>query len=118
MIDTLFMGVLGLILHFVFFGGSDFGLAIGSEGFSFQSNNNWIEQLLFLSITVFMWIKFLGTPGKLLLSCHVVDANTKQQIGVGQALVRYFGYFVSLIPLGLGFFGYYGINESKAFMTS
>ncbi len=46
----------------------------------------------------------MGTPGKLLLGCHVVDAETQQPLTLVQALVRYLGYFVSLIPLGLGFF--------------
>ncbi len=103
-IDTVILGILAAILHYLIFGNSGLEIVIGPEGFNIQSNSGWIEQLLFLVITVFMWIKFLGTPGKLLLGCHVVDAESKQALQLGQAILRYVGYFVSLLPLGLGFF--------------
>ena len=57
-----------------------------------------------IGITLFMWVKFLGTPGKLILGCHVVDAKTHQHIKPLQAVIRYISYFVSVIPLCLGFF--------------
>jgi len=104
MIDTVVFGLLAVVLHFILFGNSGLGIIIGSNGFNVQSNSGWAEQLLFISVTVFMWIKFLGTPGKLLLSCHVVDVNTKQPLGLGQAILRYVAYFVSLLPFCLGFF--------------
>lgn len=62
-----------------------------------------VNQILPAVLTVLLWIKLKGTPGKLLLSCVVVDANTHMRINFAQALIRYFGYIVSMIPLGLGF---------------
>lgn len=59
--------------------------------------------LLTLAITVFFWVRFVGTPGKLLLHCQVVDAHTLAPLTVTQSVVRYIGYIVSLLPLGLGF---------------
>lgn len=59
--------------------------------------------LLTLALTVFFWVRFVGTPGKLLLRCHVVDAQSLAPLTVTQSLVRYIGYIVSLLPLGLGF---------------
>ena len=62
-----------------------------------------LENLLPATITLFFWIKFLGTPGKLLCGCQVVDANSGGPLRAGQALLRYLGYFISTLPLGLGF---------------
>ncbi|HFE31777.1 MAG TPA: RDD family protein, partial [Gammaproteobacteria bacterium] len=55
-------------------------------------------------LTVWLWLKFLGTPGKLLLNCQVVDAQSFKPLSIKQAVLRYFAYIVSLLPLGLGFF--------------
>jgi uncharacterized RDD family membrane protein YckC len=38
-----------------------------------------------------------------MLDCYVVDGKSFQALTIGQALLRYFGYLVSLLPLGLGF---------------
>lgn len=56
-----------------------------------------------LSLTIFLWVRYLGTPGKLLLGCQVVDVNTGERITVKQAMIRYLGYFVSILTLGIGF---------------
>jgi uncharacterized RDD family membrane protein YckC len=56
-----------------------------------------------LVLTVFFWTRLGGTPGKLLFGCVVVDARTGNKITVRKALIRYLGYFVSALPLGLGF---------------
>jgi len=100
-IDTLFVLVLTTILQLLIF---DNGTKFGPNEFRLEMNRFWIEQLFFALLFVFLWIKFLGTPGKLLMSCHVVDAITKQPLGIGQALLRYVAYYVSIIPFGLGFF--------------
>lgn len=63
-----------------------------------------VDNVLPPIITVFLWVKLLGTPGKLLLGCQVVDQSTFQPLSVKQAIIRYLSYFVSLLPLGLGFF--------------
>jgi uncharacterized RDD family membrane protein YckC len=55
-----------------------------------------------VAIVVF-WVALLGTPGKLLLGCHVVDATSGQALSVRQAVVRNLAYIISLIPFGLGF---------------
>lgn len=54
-------------------------------------------------LTVACWVYFRGTPGKLALGLRVVDARTGKGITPGQAVVRYLGYFLSALPLGLGF---------------
>ncbi len=54
-------------------------------------------------LTVWFWVKYLGTPGKMLLKLQVVDANTGQALSTPQAIGRYLGYYISLIPFMLGF---------------
>lgn len=103
-IDIIVLGIVAAVLHFLLFGNSELGIRLTPDGFSVQSNRGWIEQLFFLSITVIMWMKFLGTPGKLLLGCHVVDAITHKPLKLGQAILRYVAYFISILPLCLGFF--------------
>jgi uncharacterized RDD family membrane protein YckC len=63
-----------------------------------------LENLLPALITVALWALAGATPGKFLLECRVVDARTGRRPGWLRASVRYLGYFVSLLPLGLGFF--------------
>ena len=53
--------------------------------------------------TLWFWRRFLGTPGKMVLRLRVVDARTGDPLPVGQCVLRYIGYFVSALPLCLGF---------------
>ena len=48
------------------------------------------------------WLYKQATPGKMVLSLRVVDAETGNTMSVGQSIGRYLGYFVSIIPLCLG----------------
>jgi uncharacterized RDD family membrane protein YckC len=52
---------------------------------------------------VAFWVHKSATPGKLAMSARVVDADTGSPLSVQQSVIRYVGYFVSLIPLGVGF---------------
>jgi uncharacterized RDD family membrane protein YckC len=61
---------------------------------------------------VSFWLLRRGTPGKLWLGLEVVDASTLGRLGVGQSVGRYLGYFVSLIPFGLGLL-WVGLDPKK-----
>lgn len=50
------------------------------------------------------WYYFAATPGKMLVNASIVDADTLGKASNKQLLIRYLGYFVSSLPLGLGFF--------------
>jgi uncharacterized RDD family membrane protein YckC len=56
-----------------------------------------------LAITVGFWVNFLGTPGKLLLGCQVVDADSFDVMTLKQAAIRFVSYLASMLPLMLGF---------------
>ena len=51
-----------------------------------------------------LWAWICATPGKLVLRMAVVDAKTGQRASLLQYIIRYFAYFVSALPLFLGFF--------------
>jgi uncharacterized RDD family membrane protein YckC len=53
--------------------------------------------------TILFWRYKQATPGKMVISAKVVDAETGNAMTVGQSIGRYLAYFVSLIPFGLGY---------------
>lgn len=63
----------------------------------------FLQQLIILCITVFFWVRFAGTPGKRIMKIMVVDASTLKPLSVMQSIVRYLGYFISMMPMGMGF---------------
>ncbi len=62
-----------------------------------------LDALFLGTIFVLFWIFKSATPGKMLLRCSIVDAKTYGKANTMQNIIRYIGYFVSLIPFGLGF---------------
>lgn len=70
------------------------------------------EYAILLVLYVFFWVKYLGTPGKLVLGLQVVDARNFGPLSLKQSLVRYLGYFVSSLVGCLGFI-WVGIDARK-----
>lgn len=62
--------------------------------------------------TIWFWLRYLGTPGKMALKLKIVDAKTGKKMTTGQAIGRYFAYLVSIIPFCLGFI-WIGIDSKK-----
>lgn len=61
---------------------------------------------------VAFWIARQATPGKMLISARIVDARTGAKPGLGQAIARYIGYFISTLPFCLGFL-WVGLDPRK-----
>jgi uncharacterized RDD family membrane protein YckC len=61
------------------------------------------QGLLFMLVTVVLWHKSGQTPGKKFARIRVVDAITLKRASYGKLIIRFIGYFLSLITLG-GFF--------------
>ncbi|HUF22306.1 MAG TPA: RDD family protein [Burkholderiales bacterium] len=60
---------------------------------------------LFPAIAVLaFWSAKQATPGKMLYRARIVDANHGGKPSTLQYIVRYLGYFVSVLPLCLGLF--------------
>lgn len=61
------------------------------------------QNLVTAVLVVSFWMLFAATPGKMLFRAHIVDARTLRRASQGQLVIRYLGYFVSMLPLMLGF---------------
>jgi uncharacterized RDD family membrane protein YckC len=48
---------------------------------------------------------FSASPGKLLLSLQILDLETQETLNTLQCVIRYFGYLLLLISLGIGLSG-------------
>ena len=59
--------------------------------------------LLVIGYYTFFWTLLGFTPGKALLGLKVVRKNG-EKISFGRSLIRFFSYWISIIPFGLGFF--------------
>lgn len=64
-----------------------------------------------IAIIIF-WTYKSATPGKMVLKLKIVDAKTGDQPSTGQLIGRYFGYYISTIPLLLGII-WVGIDKRK-----
>jgi uncharacterized RDD family membrane protein YckC len=61
---------------------------------------NWV--LPAVAVLLF-WIYRQATPGKMAIGARIVDARTGARPGNGQLVGRYFAYYVSILPLMIGF---------------
>jgi uncharacterized RDD family membrane protein YckC len=61
---------------------------------------NWV--LPAVAVIVF-WLARQATPGKMVFGARIVDAESGAAPTTGQSIGRYFAYYVSMLPLFLGF---------------
>jgi uncharacterized RDD family membrane protein YckC len=54
-------------------------------------------------IVLLFWAERQATPGKLVLGLRIVDAETGDTPTMGRLTLRYVGYLISALPLGLGY---------------
>jgi uncharacterized RDD family membrane protein YckC len=52
---------------------------------------------------ILFWLYKRAAPGKMVVSAQVVDARTGKTLTVGQAIGRCLAYWISMLPLFLGF---------------
>jgi uncharacterized RDD family membrane protein YckC len=101
-IDNIVLGIaIGLISGGVVI--AMFGLGGATDSMSALIVNYTTSTVLTGIAVVLFWKFKQGSPGKLMLSMKIVDAETHGELSWGQCIGRYFAYFVSAIPLGLGF---------------
>ena len=81
-------------------------LAFGAEYFSLDPmRRSWdlvIALVVGVAILIF-WRRYGATPGKLAVALKIVDAETGKPPGTTRLMVRLLCYFVSALPLYLGF---------------
>lgn len=62
---------------------------------------SWIFPLV---AVIAFWVYRQATPGKMAISAKIVDAKSGDKPSIQQYLIRYVGYIIATIPLGLGIF--------------
>ena len=85
----------------------------------------WASEALFLGVwdllfnyilpaivVIVFWVYKSATPGKILLDISIVDAETGGKPSNGQLNGRYFAYYISVLPLMLGFI-WVGFDKRK-----
>ncbi|MDQ2868486.1 MAG: RDD family protein [Verrucomicrobiota bacterium] len=110
-IDTVFLSVLLLPLLWAFYGDQLRTMMTSVANLNLEQMANiksgpadLLVDVGLALIVITLWRLVRGTPGKLLLGLRVIDERTGANLSWAQSVVRYLGYFVSLLPLGLGFF--------------
>ena len=61
---------------------------------------NWVLPTI---AVILFWQRKQATLGKMAIGARIVDATTGEPPTTRQDIIRYFGYFASLLPLGLGY---------------
>lgn len=74
-----------------------------------------LQSFIIAAIVLVFWFYRGATPGKMILRMKIVDAKTGQPASKGQLMIRYFGYTVSLLPIGLGFVWIYYDKKRQGF---
>lgn len=104
-LDSLLLLALLLPLLYAVYGPGYFHwLASSDELFSvYGALDLALTYLLPFALAVWLWLRYGATPGKLLLECRIVDAESLGPISPRQAVLRYLGYILSMLPFYLGF---------------
>ena len=107
-IDTILMLIIIMPILFAIYGDDLWVRESFVAGFW-----DFIFQYILPAIAVIiLWIYKSATPGKMLTGLIIVDAKTGEKPSTGQFIVRYLGYYVSIIPLSLGII-WVGIDKRK-----
>jgi len=99
LIDTVIVSAIVFPILFAVYGKEYFLGGALVSGY-FDTLLNYIFPAL--AILIF-WNYKSATPGKIALKMIIVDAQTGKAPSKGQLIGRYFAYYLSLLPLGLGF---------------
>ncbi|MDN3611390.1 RDD family protein [Vibrio ostreicida] len=98
LIDNILITLIVAPILFWIYGEQYFELDRTSSG----SVELLVKLVFFAIVTVIFWVYKSATPGKMLFKLRVVKAESGEPLDVKTSLLRYVGYFISLIPLGLG----------------
>ena len=80
-----------------------YGSAYWSSEAMFEGTLDALLNLVFPALAVILfWVYKSATPGKMVLKLRIVDAKSLGPASTGQLILRYFAYYLSLFPLGLG----------------
>jgi len=98
-IDAIILGIVGAIIYAIL------GVNVGDPNVMSSGQYQGAQGLNFvISIAYFagLWTLLGGTLGQKVFGMRVVDVNTGQRIGIGKALLRYVGLFISFLVCFVG----------------
>ena len=97
-IDSIWLyGIIYTILWFLI------GPGLFNSEASYTPTQFVFEYVLPLVVVMAFWVIKSATPGKMLFKMKIVDADTHHPVSAPRLLLRYLAYFVSMLPLCLGF---------------
>ena len=100
LIDTLILVTVIAVIIFAIYGREYVHLARRGETALFDV----IVQIVLPAVAAILFWRYRGaTPGKMLISAKIVDAETLGPPSTGKLIGRYLAYLVSMIPFLLGF---------------
>ncbi len=97
-IDTLLLAMISFPLGFMLFGQRNLTMGIFERGFF----GLVVDYAIPMAITIMFWAAYQATPGKMAIRGKIVDATTGKTPTLAQYVLRYIGYFASILPLFLG----------------
>ena len=102
LIDTMILSfiILPISIIVLFYGWQD----VADERFLMEPVNIIINWFFPFVATISFWVYKQATPGKMIIKAKIIDAKTGGKPTLQQFIIRYLGYFVAFIPLGLGIF--------------
>ena len=99
LVDTILLGIIIYPVLTAFYGKSYWT----SEEFV-KGPLDFLLSWVFPAIAVIIfWVAKQATPGKMAVAAKIVDAKTGNAATTGQLIGRYLAYYLSMIPLFLGF---------------
>jgi uncharacterized RDD family membrane protein YckC len=98
-IDILLQLVVTLPLTYAIYG----RISAPSGKFFMGFGDILVNVVLPAAAVIAFWVHVGATPGKMAMSAQIVDADTGAPLSPSKSVLRYLGYFVSLIPLGVGY---------------
>ncbi len=99
LIDTVLMALVTVPLLFSIYG-RDW---LQTQTFVAGPAEFFVSYVLPAVIVIAFWARYLATPGKMAIGAEIVDARTGAKPRTTQLIVRYIGYYVSMLPLFLGY---------------
>lgn len=100
-VDSILILLIILPLMILIYGWAVFDVNSSSTDGPVSFIINWV--LPAVGVIIF-WTYRQATPGKMAFAMRILDAKTGNPPSTQQNIIRYLGYYVSTIPLGLGLF--------------
>lgn len=98
LIDTIIILMISAPLMYMFYGDS----YLYSDDFVLGFADVIVNYIFPLVAVLIFWTYKSATPGKMAIKAIIVDADTGKRPTTKQYIIRYFGYFISILPLCLG----------------